>query len=199
MEQDDFQALWQQQAAPEYLTEQVAIQQVEDRFRQLQRQTIFTALGLSLCFALVFVGMGWLWNYLPIRGWLAQLGLGVMYLDMGGLLAIIWGRMVLYPNQQMLQNSQVYLQKFLGKLRWQDRMIRRVIPVYLGLLILGLNLLYFDILSELEDLLRMGIHLVVSLLCGLVYFLARPIHQRRVNEKVLPLIEEIQAIQASWT
>ncbi|MEM7659462.1 MAG: hypothetical protein AAF399_25310 [Bacteroidota bacterium] len=198
MNLENWQELWQGQQVPDHMSDQAAMEQVEGRLQKVQRQTIVTALFMSVTFAFVGIGMGWLWETVDLETPWAKVGLSLVILDMFGVLALVWTRMVIYPNQRLMLNSREFVQKSIQTLRWQDRMTRLVIPIYLSLLVLGTSMMYLEFLADAELWIQWGAHLSVIAFCGFVYFLTRPRYLRRYREKIQPLIQELENMLANW-
>jgi hypothetical protein len=195
MKFEDLQSQWQANQAPDTGPSELTHDSIMARIIRLQRKTIFAGLGVSVSFAFVFIAIGLLWQKTAPHAWYYHVGIVLIYLDMVLALIFIWSLVISYKNRQLSLSSYEFVSRAILKLKRRQLISRTVIPIYLLILVLGINLIYLESLTELSNQERILTHLLVSVLTVGGGMAAVVWGRKRERDVVRPLLEELLVIK----
>lgn len=161
----------------------------------LQRTTVFGSLLLSVVFAGMFVGMGFLYKKLGGESWAFDLGLGLVFLDLLVALGFSWSTVISWRNKNFNLANQDFVGKVIRSLRRRKLLMRVVIPIYSLVLVTGIHLVYLHSLHMLPLNKRILIHVVMTLFVLAIYLLSRYIHIQKKKKTEYPLLARLEAWQ----
>ena len=196
MKFEDIQSQLQENQAPDEISTELNHESIMSQIIRLQRKTIFAGLAVSVSFAIVFVAIGLLWQKTAPHTWFFQAGMIMIYLDMILALVFIWSLVISWRNHSLNLNSAQFISQTIKKLKRRRFVNRTVIPIYLLILVLGINLVYLESLQEMEEFERLLTHLLVSVctfgggMIGVVF------GRKRDARIVSPLLAEREEVRA---
>ncbi len=79
-----------------------------------------------------------------------------------------------------------------NKIKSERKLFTLYLPIILVFIILGINLMYLDFLSELETRTRIFYHMILSISMVVAFFLGLSIRIKRYKKRFLPLLNRIQ-------
>lgn len=164
-------------------------------FEKIQRKTRKENIFLSILFVLTIAFLWGMFSFIDGASWWVWSGIMIMTVEMivAGIFA--WYRNTSKKWKDLRQNSRRYLSSAIRKLKYRKLLMLMIIPVYTLLLIVAINLIYVEVLSDLRLYWRWIIHVGVSLMiAGFVAFEIR----RRYNkeqESIDPLIQEFESLK----
>lgn len=157
---------------------------------------IYTAktIGVSIC--LIFLSYTLL-NLSDINI-ISKIAFGWILFTMTITMIIYWQKQYNSSKLNFVENSQEFISKTILKLKSQKQITTHLLPAMLGSLIIGINLMYLDLLKEEDTIVRISLHLFVSFFLILVMYLRLKIQKKRFKNDFKPLIEELELIKQKF-
>ena len=168
-----------------------------DKLKKLQRKIVFGNLLMSVSFAAVFAVFIWLWKANPLkeRSDNFYLGLTFMFVLLTITLAMMWYRVLFWrtPNH-ISENMKGFAIKTLKKLRYFVWITNFFMPVYLGLLAVGITIYFQDTLREVSLLYKVLIHTLTYAWLLFIGFMITRKKQKKNRKDVVPIIKNLEEI-----
>ncbi|MEO0472884.1 MAG: hypothetical protein AAF206_24925 [Bacteroidota bacterium] len=194
MQFDRYQQQWQQQSAPE-----VQLDRNHDslmaRIRKNQRRTVFGNLFMSISFAATFIGLGLMWRNQAGQSVWMDVGMLLIFLDMLGAMIFMWSLVIRWTNRNVSLGSLEFVQSTITKLRRQKFITYLILPVYLLILNLGINMTYVFSMQASSYEARLSAHLSVGILLLLAIPISLFVSYRKHRRLTDPMIEELRAVE----
>ncbi len=167
------------------------------KLKKLQRKIVFGNLLMSVSFAAVFTVFIWLWNENPLkeRSDNFYLGLTFMFILLTVTLAMMWYRVLFWrtPND-ISENMKAFATKMLKKLRYFKWITNFFMPVYLGLLAVGMTIYFQDVLHGASLKFKLTAYGLTYAWLLIVGFIVVRKKQKKNNKDVDPIIENLEEI-----
>ncbi len=186
---------WTAHAAPRFESRPFdpgTLRQELEKQQQKARRSFWV---VGVLFGITIGGLG----YLSFPSWgediRFDIGMGLLVLNMLVALVFLLRQSLGWQPHHVDQDTKLFLERHLNKLYARKRLTYVVIPVYLLVLVLGINLIYLDVLTGVPETSRLWIHVGVSLAICLTYPLSLRKQQRFFRESLDPLIERLSRIR----
>ena len=112
---------------------------------------------------------------------------------------IFYWKMQFNPSDlTFFDKSDRFIEKTMIKLKQQKKIITHLIPIMVSCLILGLNLIYFDLLKGEELTVRISLHILMSSFLILIMFLGLTVRKKRFRNDFQPIIDELEVIKMNF-
>lgn len=191
-ELDDFQKLWQKQSANQSIPDpEQTLAGIQEFHRKVRRERN----GLSLSFAFTFVFLtATFWMY---RDMLYVIGILIIMGAMSFILILMWKNKLRMTGSQFELSNQQFLSSNIDFIQKRRTITARYMPVYAFLLILGINVGYIDILGlmDLPSLVRIGVHIGLSLMMMLFFYIGIKNHLKKFDKKLAPLLSSLKSMK----
>ncbi|WP_171032933.1 hypothetical protein [Fodinibius saliphilus] len=196
MNLDELKSDWQSMDKPDsFEVDSESFKKMLSQFEQIQQKTKKENIVLTVLF---FLTIAFLWGMFLLMGkhsWWVWSGLLIITAEM-----VIAGGFAWYRNtgkrwKQLRQESAQYLQLAISKLKYRRFLMLVIIPVYILLLIVAINFIYMDVISDLQLQWRLIIHFGISV--ALAGFTVAEIWRRYRREcrEIDPIIEEFESLK----
>lgn len=192
---DEMARLWQKNKAvlneSKKLNSSAIVKKIKQTEKILRARNIFKMLAIILIFS-SFV------YYLLITNMFSGLiMIGTIILIIGTILFMIiyWRNQFSMKKLNFLLSEQDFIDDTIQKIEKQKIDFKQLFFFYILLLIVGINLIYFDIFQSHEFTFRILIHSSYSLFLFLLYFAGLRIREKVFNSKFNPLINELELIK----
>ncbi len=190
---NDLQQIWQgqstQASVPSPQETISGIRRFKKRIRRERRSIIHTFLVTFI----VLTGSIWLFpKTLYVIGIVTAIG------GMSIVLVQFWKNKTAEEGEHFQLTNQQFLEKNIQMLKERRAITSRYMPWYAFLLILGLNISYIDLLQvmDLNLWMRIGIHVVFTLLMWMIFHTSVQNHLKKFDEQVGPLLKSLEKIKA---
>ncbi len=97
-----------------------------------------------------------------------------------------------------IENSLQFVETTIGKLQSQKQIITHVLPAIVGSMIIGINLIYYDLLKAEDIVIKLSFHASITLFFITIMFFGIRIRKKRYNNDYKPLIEELESIKQNF-
>ena len=84
-----------------------------------------------------------------------------------------------------------------GKIRTERKIFTRYLPIILLFIIMGINLMYFEYLSDLGTGTRLFYHALLTLGMMVAFFVGISVRIKRFNQRFLPLLDRLEKFRKS--
>jgi len=135
-----------------------------------------------------------------LHGWKYITGILMVLLAVNMMVALIKRSQLSTKEIDFNQQGTDFITNILRKIKARRKMTTRYMPIYALLLIGGINLSYLDILP-LMDLTKVQLLLIhggLTLMMGLAFYFGIKSYLKKFDDKVNPMVAELEAIEASW-
>ncbi len=124
---------------------------------------------------------------------------GLAWISLTIILGMIyfWQKQFRVSKQDYKQNTLDFIKETTSKLKSETKMINQFVPLFVISLVIGLNLIYIDLLKDQNDSQRLLMHLGFSVFCILIAFMALQIRKKRYQKTFMPLIDELAHLKKS--
>ncbi len=109
-----------------------------------------------------------------------------------------WKMQFKKSDLNFLEQSTQFIHQTILKLKQQKKVISHLIPILVFNLIIGINMIYVDMLAELSFTNRFFIHIMVSSFMVVILILGLKLRKRRFKNDFQPMIEELEQIHQSF-
>lgn len=188
-ELNDLQQLWQGQSAGHSIPEpEQTLSGIQEFHRKVRRERRW--LTLSFIFTFLFLTATF-WMY---HSTLYVIGILTVFGAMTFMLVLIWKNRLQMDGSQFDLSNQQFLSSNIDFIQRRRALTARYMPVYGFLLILGINVGYIDILGlmDLPSLVRIGIHMGLSLVMILFFRVGIKKHLKKFDLKLTPLLTSLK-------
>ncbi|NGP88941.1 hypothetical protein [Fodinibius halophilus] len=196
MNLDELKSDWQSMDKPStFEVDSKQFKKMINYFEQIQQKTRKENIIMSILFVLSIAFLWAMYSFMNNASWWVWSGVSILSVEMVAAAVFAWYRNTGKKWKQLRRESQQYLSLAIRKLKYRKFLMLVIIPIYTLLLIVAINLIYIDVLSDLRLLWRWAIHCGVSVvLAGFVGFEIRR-RYRREQQEITPLIDEFEAIK----
>jgi hypothetical protein len=129
---------------------------------------------------------------------ITKAGLGWIILSLFIGLTFYWKMQYNQSNLEFIDTSDLFIEKTIIKLSQQKKIITHLMPIMVSGLILGLNLIYYDLLKGEELTVRISLHILMSSFLVLIMFLGLTIRKKRFKNDFQPIIDELETIKQNF-
>lgn len=121
-------------------------------------------------------------------------GFYLIFAAMAAVFVFVWSSIIVLRKKEVVKPSIQFLEKARRKLVRRSLIRKIVIPVYLAAIIVGITLIYIEVLATLDLLYRMLIHLLVVIFILAVSYLASRKERKRYETIYRPLQTQIEGL-----
>lgn len=164
------------------------LKKLEQKHQRINR---FKTITVTLC--LVF--MSYTILKLPDITFLIKIALGWIISSLGIFMIIYWKKQYNSSSLGFIKNSSEFISSTLEKLKSQKQIITHLVPGMVCSLIIGMNIMYFDLLKAEDIIIRLSLHLILTTLLILAMYLGLKVRKKRFNNDFKPLIKELELIK----
>lgn len=111
-------------------------------------------------------------------------------------LCFIWSLVIKWNDKGISLDSLTFIEHVLKKLKLRQQILLWVIPIYILVLVLGINLVYLHTQSDFPLNQRLWIHGTMSLGTFLIYPISYYFYRKSHKKNISPLIEDLQEIKS---
>jgi len=125
------------------------------------------------------------------------LGIGIITISiLAGVISLNRLRFRILDEERSLSTHSL-IEVVEAKIKTEQRLFRVYLPLLLLVVILGINLMYMDFLSELEIRTRILYHLVLSVSMVVAFLLGLSVRIKRYKKRFLPLLNQIRKLKSA--
>jgi len=121
-------------------------------------------------------------------------GIYLIFAAMAAVFIFVWSSAIVFRKKEVTTPSIQFLQMARKKLARRTLIRRIIIPIYLAAITVGITLVYIEVLSPLEMLYRLLLHLLAIVFIMLVSFIAVRRERKRYEKVYKPLQEQIERL-----
>ena len=129
---------------------------------------------------------------------LTKIALGWIIVSLSVGMVIYWKKQFNASQLHFINDSESFIESTIIKLKSQKQIITHLLPAIVFCLVIGINLIYFDLLKEEDISLRLIAHFTISIMLFGVMYLGLIVRKRRFNTDFKPLIEEFELIKMNF-
>lgn len=111
-------------------------------------------------------------------------------------MVLYWKKQYNSSKLQFIENSLEFIEKTIIQLKSQKQIITHLLPALVVCMIIGINLIYFDLLKDLVIGNRIFSHLIISFLFLIILFFGIRIRKKRYDNEYKPLVNELESIKS---
>jgi F0F1-type ATP synthase assembly protein I len=188
---EELQDTWQKQAVSDVAdyntTSKSIIEKIKTTERKIYRINIFKTVGLLIIFSILFYMM----KEIEDKSILLYLGTGIIAISTIVFLIIYWKNQFRIKKLNFNLPELKFIDDSIEKIRSQKSFFQRLFLYLIICMILGINIIYFDLLSEYRSSIRLNFHLLYSLLFVGLYFIGLKIREKKFKKELQPLIDDM--------
>lgn len=192
----DIQTLWQSQTTNTVadVNDRVKMPDIIEKFKKFEKKQLRINVAKSIAVALIFLQFT-VWSYhMAANSIFFSAGVIWILLVMVAFMMLYWKKQFRHKSLNLKLNTVDLLESAIQKLNEQKRLFSRYFPLLAIALLLGLNILYLDLLAEKDLLYRVLFHLGMSVFLMVVFALGLRIRKRKFRKEYQPLIDELETI-----
>ncbi len=194
METDELKNIWKEQKAEGKNTSGNIYESIMEVLKKAERKTFARYILMTIFVAITIYTLGGkvlsLKHYQP----LTYAGIYLLFAAMITVLIFVWSTIIIPKNKKISSPSIEFIKSIQVKFR-RRRLIRRiVIPVYIAAIIVGVTLVYLEVLQDLTILNRILIHIGVIIFLLLLSWFASAREKKRYEKIYKPIEERIDEL-----
>jgi len=167
------------------------LKKLEQKHQRINRLKTITVI---ICLAI----MSYTILKLPDITYLIKIALGWIICSLSIFMIMYWKKQYNSSRLGFNKNSSEFISSTIEKLKSQKQIITHLVPGMVYSLIIGLNLIYFDLLKTEDITIRLSLHLIVTSLLILAMYLGLKVRKKRFTNDFKPLIEELELIKQNF-
>ena len=125
------------------------------------------------------------------------LGIGVITASILGSVIILNRLRFKISDEERSLSTNTLVKVIEAKIETERKIFNIYLPILLLIIILGINLMYFEYLAELETRTRVFYHIIVTISMIVAFFLGLSIRIKRFQKRFLPLLNRIQKFKSA--
>ena len=125
------------------------------------------------------------------------LGIGVITASILGSVIILNRLRFKISDEERSLSTNTLVKVIEAKIETERKIFTIYLPILLLIIILGINLMYFEYLAELETRTRIIYHMILTISMVVAFFIGLSIRIKRFKKRFLPLLNRIQKFRSA--
>ena len=125
------------------------------------------------------------------------LGIGVITASILGSVIILNRLCFKISDEERSLSTNTLVKVIEAKIETERKIFTIYLPILLLIIILGINLMYFEYLAELETRTRIIYHMILTISMVVAFFIGLSIRIKRYKKRFLPLLNRIQKFKSA--
>jgi hypothetical protein len=193
---DELAAAWRVNVAAGTKQEQreAALPDLVSRLRAFEKRQLRINLAKTVAVTAIMASLVWIMLQRPMQTVLMQIGLLTIAVSTVIFVTYYWRMQFKISSLNMNASARGFIGEAIEKLNKQKQLFRIYFPAFVFFLILGLNIVTYDMFESIGVSQRALNHLKLSAPILVIYFLAKQIRQRRFAKEFQPVIDNLASI-----
>lgn len=194
MEIDELKNIWKENKPAKSAPDKGMYESVMDVLKKAERKVLFRYGLMSIFMLITFYFLG---NVILRNNTFNDLSYAGFYLLFAAMIAVffmVWSTAIIFRKNHISEPSIDFLKSVKKKFDRRKMVRKIVIPVYLGAIITGITLVYIEVLSGLDILIRLLIHLGVIVFVLIISYFVSKREKKRYEKTYKPIEERIDEL-----
>ncbi|NOZ47653.1 MAG: hypothetical protein GXO79_12860 [Chlorobi bacterium] len=196
----EIKSFWKKQAGNSFASAELNSfpDSVMNKIRKTERKVFILNVRKTIAVTILLSGFVWMFIYEHIQSLYSILGLSLIILSTLITMIVYWKMQfnISKLNFNLPQNE--FIDKAILQMTKQKQQFVKLFSIFVIMLIIGINLLYIDLIGNEEFQIRLLYHLGISFFLLLTFFLGLRIRILIFKKEFQPLIDEMNKIKSSF-
>jgi len=193
----ELQDLWQNQISTNKSDPDSArfMNSVLAKVKKTERKVFRKNLAKTIAIMVILISFTVYFYLLQISSLYSWLGISVILGSTIIMMILYWN--IQFKSSQLKHNlpQKEFIEDAIFQMMQQKVLFNRIFKWFVLLMIIGINILYLDLLKDTEWVQRIILHFGISLLLMVIFLLGQKIRKRKFRKEFQPLINELKAIK----
>jgi len=194
----EIQDLWQghktqinQEAEAGRISDSV-LAKIRNTEKNIFRKNIFKTITVFV----LFIWIIWTLKQIPLITMITWIGIGLVLLSVVTMIIVYWKIQFKSSNLKYSLPQNEFIDDTIHQMREQKKKFIKLFIPFVLMMIIGMNIFYWDLLKETELTTRLIFHAGISLFLLVIGFLGIKFRERKFNKEFKPLIDELESIKS---
>lgn len=166
-----------------------------NKIKQTERLVFRKNMAKTIAIIFLSVSFIWLFYTLGVGSVVSWLGIGTILGSTAIMMILYWRIQFKSSNLNHNLPQKEFIKDAISQMRRQKILFVRLFRWFVFFMIVGINLLYIDLLADLEIMQRLIFHFAITLFLIVIFLMGLKIRERKFNKEFQPLIDELESIK----
>jgi len=158
--------------------------------KKVERINIVKTIAISV----IMISMICFFYAMDIGTIFSWLGLGLIMISTVVTMVLYWKIQFKSKNLNHNLSQDKFIIEAISEMRNHKKKFTKLFRVFVFFILIGINLLYVDLLTDLELAYRLGFHFGISFFLLIIFFLGLKFREKKFNREFQPLIDDLESI-----